>query len=164
MPAFASVPLWSNIVEDLGNINGGLMILEPDMDVYRDLILLAKTENKFTKWAYSEQELLLTYFQFLHPTNYFSLSMLPISAVPLILNDEPNQPKAAFHWHHKKPMDVAELMKTVQIVHFICTNLKPWDWKKEQWVGSDWESIYSRTWHSHKEEAFRDIDEYNSIA
>ena len=122
--SFASVSLGCHLRPDLGDINGGILLIRPNITQYQDLLALSTTHAQ-SGWTYSEQELLAEYFLWMHPEQFTSLGeqfMLPYHAL-----DRDQLLYTNFygrHWlfTHRTELD---LLNTVYSVHFLCGK-KPW--------------------------------------
>ena len=98
-------------------INGGLLIIEPSLQTYNELLELANTPVP-SQWSYSEQELLTTYYLFQRPHRTTLLgykTSLPIHTVDEIVEKH----------DYGNPNVKTELMETFDSVHFVCGE-KPW--------------------------------------
>jgi hypothetical protein len=122
--SFASVSLGCHLRPDLGDINGGFLLILPNITQYQDLLALSTTHTQ-SGWTYSEQELLAEYFLWMHPEQFTSLGeqfMLPYHALDrdqLLYTNYYGR-----HWlfTHRTELD---LLNTVYSVHFLCGK-KPW--------------------------------------
>jgi hypothetical protein len=123
--SFASVSLACDASLDLAGLNGGILLIKPNVSQYSELLALAETPSP-TNWHYSEQELLSMYFVWLHPELFVPLSthfMIPYYG----LTDHGLLGIHEFfgrHWlfHDKTNLD---MLSRIYTVHFICGK-KPW--------------------------------------
>ena len=155
--AFASVPMSCNERLDLASINGGLLLIRPNLTQYDELLALATTGGR--EWLYSEQELLSVYFLWMYPELYVPLSthfMLSFWALhdQGLLNHDGVIPRFGRHWlfQDKTSMDV---LSWIYIVHFVCGR-KPWERDPSCWDllntnGPKCRLI--RMWHEHARDA-----------
>lgn len=122
--SFASVSLGCHLKPDLGDINGGILLITPNATLYDELMILAVTNAK-SGWTYSEQQLLAEYFLWTHPEKFTSLGeqfMLPYHALDrdqlLYMNFYGR------HWLFSERSEL-DLLRIIYSVHFLCGS-KPW--------------------------------------
>ena len=123
--SFASVPLTCDASIDPGGLNGGILLVLPNMTLYNELLTFASKPNP-TSWSYSEQQLLVEYFVWTYPERFVPLSTHFMGAVNG-LNDQGLHTHYG-NGHHWLFLDkqAVHMLSRFYAIHFVCEN-KPWD-------------------------------------
>ena len=152
--SFASVSLSCDARLDLATINGGILLIKPNITQYNELLDLAATPSP-TGWSYAEQELLSVYFIWQHPELFVPLSthfMMPFKA--LDGDGLFSLPSYDSHWLFRDKT-VQDVLTRIHSVHFVCGR-KPWERSKYCWslfgpVSPACQVV--RMWYQHEQEA-----------
>lgn len=149
--SFASVSLGCDLKSNLAGINGGFLLIKPNVTLYNDLIALASTQSP-TQWKYSEQEVLSVYFVWMHPELLVSLGSHFMIAFNALTDDGlMAEHQNGHHWlfTDKNALDV---LTRIYSVHFVCS-MKPWQLKGqcEGFTQAQCEAV--NIWHRHAADA-----------
>jgi len=118
-PAFTTAPGQCGPCETNHGTNGGVLVYQPDEEVYQDLLKLAATSHP-TQWSGSEQNLLDAYFIRGRQTIYPHIKGHMMSGLY-------NTAAGSCSCLSKVIMD-----DHVKIWHFACSS-KPWDKTRQEW-------------------------------
>lgn len=145
LPAFATV--FSGCArDDFYHINGGFLVLHPNIQTYNELLQLASSD--ISHWEYSEQELLTVYYLFQRPNitavlgnsqmqiNYLSITGQQTCMSVGNLGEIPD--KHTFANLNTK----SELLETIDAVHFTCSP-KPWNYAG---MANHWAQMMANKW------------------